>query len=84
MDSFIRQLSCTLASFDLDGFLEKTNNAEAMTWWKTLQINKKIAIKEHAALICGIEWHGMLRLFSQKEIIVFLYKKLNKSGLIKN
>lgn len=49
MDSFIRQLSCTLASFDLDGFLEKTNNAEAMTWWKTLQINKKAEYYKLAA-----------------------------------
>ncbi len=55
-----------------------------MTWWKTLQINKKIAIKEHAALICGIEWRDMLRLFSQKEIIVFLYEKLNGFGFFKN
>ena len=51
-----------------------------MTWYKTLDINKRIALKELCKTICGVTWEQLRLLFSMSENIELLYRKLQLEG----
>ncbi|NPV12707.1 MAG: hypothetical protein HPY57_13050 [Ignavibacteria bacterium] len=57
---------------------------KALEWYKGLDIDKKIQLKNFSHLICGIEWTDFSPLFNIRERIIILYSKLVSPGIIKN
>ena len=53
---------------------------KSIKWYSTLDINKRIAHKELAILICGMSWNNMNLLFSLDEKIELVYNKLLIEG----
>ncbi len=51
-----------------------------MKWYKTLNINTKINLKNNTQLICGIPYECLTLLFNQKEIWNMIYEKLTIVG----
>lgn len=66
------------------------NNAEArndsntvlpaVSWYKSLSLNQKMALKEVSALICGMKWEDFNILFSPQERLEILHNKLMLEG----
>ena len=62
----------------------KTDNGiiiPAISWYKSLSINQKIALKEISELICGMKWEDFNSLFSPRERLAILHNKLRLEGL---
>ena len=51
-----------------------------MDWYKTLDINQKINLKECSKMICGMTYNQLRLLFSMPEIIELLHNKLKVEG----
>ena len=54
--------------------------SQAVSWYKSLSVNQKIALKELAILICGMDWAEFNILFSPRERLEILYAKLLADG----
>lgn len=53
-----------------------------MEWYKTLDIHTRINMKECFYLACGIKFEDLSFIFSFRDRINILYKKLLYEGLI--
>ena len=51
-----------------------------MEWYKTLDINQKINLKDCCKMICGMTYSQLRLLFSMSEIIDLLHNKLKLEG----
>lgn len=56
------------------------NVLPAVSWYKSLSLNQKMALKEVSALICGMKWEDFNILFSPRERLGILYNKLKLEG----
>jgi hypothetical protein len=56
------------------------NVLPAISWYKSLSLNQKMALKEVSALICGMKWEDFNILFSPRERIEILHNKLMLEG----
>lgn len=52
----------------------------AVSWYKSLTSNQKIALKEISELICGMRWEDFNLLFTPRERIEILHNKLMMEG----
>ena len=57
-------------------------NPQSINWYKSLNINQKIGLKEVADSICGMKWEDFNILFTPRERIDILYTKLKMEGII--
>lgn len=53
-----------------------------MNWYKTLDINQRINLKDCCNLIVGASWEQLRILFSFREIIDILYNKLKLEEIV--
>jgi hypothetical protein len=53
---------------------------KAMHWYKTLDINKRINLKELCPTICGVDFQEIGCMFTLDERIGILYHKLQLEG----
>ena len=51
-----------------------------MEWYKTLDINQRINLKHLCSTLVGADWSSLSLLFSYKEKINILHKKLKLEG----
>jgi hypothetical protein len=51
-----------------------------MEWYKTLDINQRINLKEMTSLIGGVPWNVLILLFGFRDSIELIYLKLKKEG----
>ena len=51
-----------------------------MNWYKTLNIQQRINLKELSRVICGINFNDLTRIFGLRETIDMIYQKLKQSG----
>lgn len=51
-----------------------------MEWYKTLDINQRINLKDVFHLICGLRWEDVGRLISMRDRIDIVYNKLKMEG----
>ena len=56
------------------------NVLPAVSWYKSLSLNQKMALKEVSALICGLKWEDFNILFSPRERLEILHNKLMLEG----
>jgi hypothetical protein len=56
------------------------NMLPAINWYKSLSLNKKMALKEVSVLICGMKWEDFNILFSPRERLELLHDKLILEG----
>jgi hypothetical protein len=56
------------------------NLLPAVSWYKSLSLNQKMALKEVSALICGMKWEDFNILFTPQERLVILHNKLMLEG----
>ena len=56
------------------------NVLPAVSWYKSLSLNQKMALKEVSALICGMKWEDFNILFSPRERLEILHNKLMSEG----
>jgi hypothetical protein len=56
------------------------NVLPAVSWYKSLSLNQKMALKEVSALICGMKWEEFNILFSPRERLEILHNKLMLEG----
>jgi len=56
------------------------NVLPAVSWYKSLSLNQKMALKEVSALICGMKWEDFNILFSPRERLEILHNKLMLEG----
>ena len=56
------------------------NVLPAVSWYKSLSLNQKMALKEVSELICGIKWEDFNILFSPRERFEILHNKLMMEG----
>jgi len=56
------------------------NVLPAVSWYKSLSLNQKMALKEVSALICGMKWEDFNILFSPRERLEILHNKLMMEG----
>jgi hypothetical protein len=54
----------------------------AVSWYKSLSLNQKMALKEVSALICGMKWEDFNILFSPRERLEILHNKLILEGFL--
>ena len=54
-----------------------------MDWYKTLDIDRKINLKEFSYIICGIRFGDLVKIFKFKGSINLLYNKLKQEGYVK-
>ena len=73
MNSTNDQLSSTSA-------IVGNNVLPAVSWYKSLSLNQKMALKEVSALICGMKWEDFNILFSPRERLEILHNKLMLEG----
>lgn len=59
---------------------ESLTSKESIEWYKTLDLNQRINLKECCILLTGIEYHDLTKLFSLREVIKLLYNKLKMEG----
>ncbi len=52
------------------------NISTAITWYKSLSLNQKMALKEVSVLICGMKWEDFNILFTPRERLEILHNKL--------
>ena len=51
-----------------------------MEWYKTLDINQRINLKDCSEMLCGMPYNQLRVLFSMSEIIEILHNKLKIEG----
>jgi len=51
-----------------------------MEWYKNLDINQKINLKDCTLLLCGVEWEALSLLFNFRERVEIVYNKLKIEG----
>jgi hypothetical protein len=56
------------------------NVLPAVSWYKSLSLNQKMALKEVSVLICGMKWEDFNILFSPLERLEILHNKLMLEG----
>ena len=56
------------------------NVLPVVSWYKSLSLNQKMALKEVSALICGLKWEDFNILFSPRERLEILHNKLMLEG----
>ena len=56
------------------------NVLPAVSWYKSLSLNQKMALKEVSVLICGMKWEDFNILFSPRERLEILHNKLMLEG----
>jgi hypothetical protein len=56
------------------------NVLPAVSWYKSLSLNQKMALKEASALICAMKWEDFTILFTPRERIEILRQKLKQEG----
>ncbi len=56
------------------------NVLPAVSWYKSLSLNQKMALKEISVLICGMKWEDFNILFSPRERLEILHNKLMMEG----
>ncbi len=56
------------------------NVLPTVSWYKSLSLNQKMALKEVSALICGMKWEDFNILFSPRERLEILHNKLMLEG----
>ena len=56
------------------------NVLPAVSWYKSLSLNQKLALKEVSALICGMKWEDFNTLFTPRERLRILHDKLILEG----
>ena len=56
------------------------NVIPAVSWYKSLSLNQKMALRELSALICGMKWEDFNILFSPRERLEILHNKLMLEG----
>jgi len=52
----------------------------AVSWYKSLSLNQKMALKELSEIICGMKWEDFNILFSPRERLEILRNKLMLEG----
>jgi hypothetical protein len=60
--------------------IDGNNVLPAVSWYKSLSLNQKMALKEVSALICGMKWEEFNILFSPRERLEILHNKLMLEG----
>lgn len=60
--------------------MKNENNVSGLSWYKSLTLNQKLALKELSVSICGMKWEDFTILFSPRERIDILYQKLKMEG----
>jgi hypothetical protein len=55
---------------------------KSIKWYKTLNVNQRIELKECSNLICGIRWEDFTILFTPRQRIDILYQKLQLEGFL--
>ena len=56
------------------------NMLPAVSWYKSLSLNQKMALKEVSVLICGMKWEDFNILFTPRERLEILHNKLMLEG----
>lgn len=56
------------------------NVLPAVSWYKSLSLNQKMALKEVSELICGMKWEDFNILFTPRERLEILHNKLMLEG----
>jgi len=59
---------------------DANNVLPAVSWFKSLSINQKMALKDVSSLICGMKWEDFNILFSPRERLEILHNKLMMEG----
>ena len=57
-----------------------TVSKSSIDWYKKLDPNQRINLREVSELLCGIPFKSLLLLFSLLEVIQLLYDKLKLEG----
>lgn len=52
----------------------------AVSWYKSLSLQQKMALKEVSVLICGMKWEDFNILFTPRERLEILHNKLMMEG----
>lgn len=52
----------------------------AVSWYRSLSMEQKFALKEISELICGMKWEHFTLLFSPRERLQILHNKLQMEG----
>ena len=60
--------------------IDGNNVLPAVSWYKSLSLNQKMALKEVSVLICGMKWEDFNILFSPRERLEILHNKLMLEG----
>ena len=55
---------------------------ESLDWYKTLDKEQKIFLRQECATICGVAFDELLRIFTFKEVIQLVYDKLKWLSII--
>jgi hypothetical protein len=53
---------------------------DGLSWYKSLTLNQRFALKELTVSICGLRWEDLSLLFSPRERIELIYQKLKIEG----
>lgn len=64
----------------LEPELEYSVDAESLNWYKGLDLNQKINLKEIFVLLCGLEWSAIAFIIPLRQRIDLAYNKLKKEG----
>jgi hypothetical protein len=59
---------------------DANNVLPAVSWYKSLSLNQKMALKELSEIICGMKWEDFNILFSPRERLEILRNKLMLEG----
>jgi hypothetical protein len=60
--------------------MKNENNVSGLSWYKSLTLHQRLALKELSVSICGMKWEDFTILFSPRERIDILYQKLKMEG----
>ncbi len=65
----------------IDDVLTKDDKmTESMDWYKTLDMNQRINLKELTDIICGMPFTFMVKVFGLKEAIFHIHSKMRIEG----
>lgn len=56
------------------------NKVASVSWYKSLTLNQKLALKEISVLLCGMKWEDFNILFTPRERLEILHNKLILEG----
>ncbi len=60
----------------------ETQSAPGLIWYKSLTLEQRFGLREVSADICGMNWEDFNILFSPRERIEIIYKKLIIEGIL--